>query len=295
MSYHRLPSLKSLLTLHAVVKHGSISKAASELFVTHSAVSQTIKLLENNLSVKLFIRVGRNIVPTENTLAYVALCNEYVQGIADATKALQMRETPDTITIKMVSSLALRWFIPKLTVLQSQHPTLKIKLITETVSNLTYMPNQVDIAIGFAAETSFGDLFHCQLQASQLILVSKVPYDTAQQAILENSILCTDTPIRVNDWRDWCLAMGTPLPEDHKKIMLPNSALALEALSAGAGIMVTQRIFVQQLLELEQLHVIDKSVVDPSHGYYFYCRGEQIQRPAVKLLLDWLLYQTPSI
>jgi LysR family glycine cleavage system transcriptional activator len=289
MNYHRLPSLKALITLQAVVKHQSISKAAKELFVTHSAVSQIIKQLEQHLAGKLFTRVGRNIVPTANTLAYVDQLSECIQGIAQATKAFQLREAPDTITLKMVSTLALRWFIPKLTVLQSQHPALKIKLVTEAVSDVNNLPREVDAAIGFAAENAFPNLYQSKLHASELILVSNTAYLSSQQAFLENIPIYADTPLRADDWRNWCIANNVPLPAEEKKLVLPNSALALEALSGGAGIMVTQQIFVQQLLELELLHTIGESVIDPTHGYYFYCQPEQIERPSIRLLLDWLL------
>lgn len=292
MDHHKLPPLKALLTLQAVVKHQSISKAAKELFVTHSAVSQNIKQLEQSLGSKLFTRVGRNIVPTSNTLLYVSQLSECLEGIAKATKAFQLREAPDSITLKMVSTLALRWFIPKLTMLQAQHPSLKIKLVTEPVSDINDLPNDVDAAIGFASENAFVNLYHRKLHASELVLLSKNAYLSPQQALLENVTIYTDTPLRAQDWRDWCLANDVLIPASDKKLVLPNSALALEALSAGAGVMVTQKIFVQQLLELELLHRIGEPVTDSGHGYYFYCRPEQIQRPSIKLLLDWLLTQT---
>lgn len=292
MDHHSLPPLKALLTLQAVVKHQSISKAAKELFVTHSAVSQNIKQLEQNLGGKLFTRVGRNIVPTANTLVYVSQLSECLEGIAKATKAFQLREAPDTITLKMVSTLALRWFIPKLTVLQSQHPTLKIKLVTEQVSDVNNLPSEVDAAIGFASENAFVNLYQRKLHASELVLLSNNAYLSPQQALLENVPIYTDTPLRAQDWRDWCLANDVPLPDSDKKLVLPNSALALEALSAGAGVMVTQRIFVQQLIALELLHKIGESVVDNAHGYYFYCRRDQIHRPSIRLLLDWLISNT---
>ncbi|MBL4629899.1 MAG: LysR family transcriptional regulator [Paraglaciecola sp.] len=292
MHNHRLPALKALLTLQAVVKYQSISQAAKALFVTHSAVSQTIKQLEQSLGGKLFTRVGRNIVATANTLAYVAQLNEHLEGIAHATKAFQLREAPDTITLKMVSTLALRWFIPKLTMLQAQHPTIKIKLVTESVSDINDLPNDVDAAIGFATDNAFANLYRHKLHASELVLVCKTAHQSPQQVVTENMAIYADTGLRVNDWQHWCYANNVAQPLNDKKIMLPNSALALEALSAGAGVMVTQKIFVQQLLDLELLHETSKPVVNPAQGYYFYCRPEQIHRPSIRLLLDWLLFET---
>ena len=49
-----LPPLNSLPVFIAVIKTKSYTKAAEELFITHSAVSQSIKKLENHLDKKLF-------------------------------------------------------------------------------------------------------------------------------------------------------------------------------------------------------------------------------------------------
>ena len=42
-------------------KNSNFSKAAKELFVTQSSVSQSIKKLENEMNIKLFYRTGKNI------------------------------------------------------------------------------------------------------------------------------------------------------------------------------------------------------------------------------------------
>ena len=45
-------------------RHGSYSEAARELHVTHSAVSQRIRQLEEELGLTLFERQGNRMVPT---------------------------------------------------------------------------------------------------------------------------------------------------------------------------------------------------------------------------------------
>lgn len=54
-------ALKSIYTFVAVAETGSMSEAAQKLFVSHSAVSQSIKSLEEQLDTKLFLRIGRRI------------------------------------------------------------------------------------------------------------------------------------------------------------------------------------------------------------------------------------------
>lgn len=51
---------------YAVARHGSISKAAGELFISQPAVSKAIKKLEANLCVSLFTRSSRGVTMTED-------------------------------------------------------------------------------------------------------------------------------------------------------------------------------------------------------------------------------------
>lgn len=50
------PPIASLRSFEAVARLGSVTLAAKELNVTHSAISQQIKILEELVGVKLFIR-----------------------------------------------------------------------------------------------------------------------------------------------------------------------------------------------------------------------------------------------
>ncbi|HLE10116.1 MAG: hypothetical protein A2504_08310 [Bdellovibrionales bacterium RIFOXYD12_FULL_39_22] len=55
-----------LQTLVALVRSGSFSRAASELGVTQSAISQNVRSLENKVGVKIFIRSGKQVSLTSD-------------------------------------------------------------------------------------------------------------------------------------------------------------------------------------------------------------------------------------
>lgn len=59
------PPIASLRSFEAVARLGSVTLAAKELHVTHSAISQQIKVLEEMVGVKLFIRHGRGYRSTK--------------------------------------------------------------------------------------------------------------------------------------------------------------------------------------------------------------------------------------
>ena len=57
----RLPSLNALRAFEAAARHGSFVRAADELAVTPAAISQQIRLLEEDLGVSLFRRLPRGL------------------------------------------------------------------------------------------------------------------------------------------------------------------------------------------------------------------------------------------
>ncbi len=54
-----------LASFAAVVRAGSFTRAAAQLGVTQSALSQTIRTLERRLDLKLLNRTTRSVAPTE--------------------------------------------------------------------------------------------------------------------------------------------------------------------------------------------------------------------------------------
>lgn len=58
-------NLRQLRIFQAVVRHLSFSRAAEELYLSQSAVSQHIRQLEEHLGVELFVQVGKNVNLTE--------------------------------------------------------------------------------------------------------------------------------------------------------------------------------------------------------------------------------------
>lgn len=58
-----LPPLMAFRALEAAVRHRSYSRAAHELHVTHGAISQQMRRLEEQLGISLFQRRGNGMEP----------------------------------------------------------------------------------------------------------------------------------------------------------------------------------------------------------------------------------------
>ncbi|UZJ60561.1 LysR family transcriptional regulator [Pseudomonas sp. KU26590] len=123
-----LPPLNALRAFEATARLNSVSLAATQLHVTHGAVSRQLKVLEEHLGVGLFIKDGRGLKLTDAGIrlrdasaeAFDRLrtvCSELSQGSADAPFVLGCS-----------GSLLARWFIPRLGRLNADLPDLRLHL-----------------------------------------------------------------------------------------------------------------------------------------------------------------------
>src|SRR5690554_3255815 len=111
---HRLPPLNALRAFEAAARHASFSHAATELGVTHGAVSRQIANLEAYLGTALFRRGSRRIALTpegEALLPSVAAAFELLTaGVAKVSSARRARP----LVVSCIATFAMRWLIPRL-------------------------------------------------------------------------------------------------------------------------------------------------------------------------------------
>jgi len=79
----RHTTLRQLQVFEAIVRLGSFTRAAEELFLTQPTVSMQIKKLTDSLGLPLFEHVGRNVEPTEAGLALYKSSREVFETLAN--------------------------------------------------------------------------------------------------------------------------------------------------------------------------------------------------------------------
>jgi LysR family glycine cleavage system transcriptional activator len=125
----RLP-LNTLTAFRAVGELQNLRAAASTLHLTHSAVSQQIRGLEEQLGFALFERRGRRVVlnPAGEALlrsvqAALAQLDEGVQAAAAAASGTAQR-----LRVTVLPSFAQRWLLPRMGRWRDRHPDLALEI-----------------------------------------------------------------------------------------------------------------------------------------------------------------------
>ena len=110
-------TIRLLKVFICVCKHGSMTKAAEELFIAQPAVSNTIAEIERNYNVKLFERINRRLFLTEEGKGLLIRAQEVISAFDDfEEQALNSSKKP---LLKIGSSLTigkqkLPWLLRKL-------------------------------------------------------------------------------------------------------------------------------------------------------------------------------------
>jgi DNA-binding transcriptional LysR family regulator len=123
--------LNNLSVFIAVARERSFTRAAAQLGVSQSALSHTIRGLEEKLGIRLLTRTTRGVSPTEAGERLLANISPYYEGIEAELAALSdLRARPaGTIRISAHDHAADTVLWPKLSQLLPKYPELKIEII----------------------------------------------------------------------------------------------------------------------------------------------------------------------
>lgn len=270
-----------------------MTEAAQILSVSHSAVSQAIKSLESQVNKPLFDRIGRQVQLNADGKKYYRKVAPALEQIVDATEALIQDQNLQRVTLNMVNSLALHWWIPRMSDLQGFAPQLDVRL-----SNLSGRFNLeqegIDAALVHGNPEEWQDYYCEKLSEDELVLVcspeliAKTKDSNITQLLKQYPIIEVTNERRKNDWNVWQDATGIQRPKNKKPITFNMSIQAVQATTRRLGLLVTHRLFVKDDIKYGQLIELDEPVINPHQQLYFVCPPHKLKLESFHLLRSWL-------
>ncbi|HBQ8836576.1 TPA: LysR substrate-binding domain-containing protein [Klebsiella pneumoniae] len=264
------PPVASLRSFEAVARLGSVTQAAHEMSVTHSAVSQHIKQLEALVGVTLFIRHGRGVRITEEGRLYALQIREALQHIADATRMVQIKPRTLEVTLATLPSFGCHWLLPRLARFQTRHPQIAVRLLT-SLAVVNLQQEGIDLAIRMG-QGDWEGMESRHLFADEQLVVAAA----------------SDIIFSMESWNAWCSQAGLEKPIVPSGLRLNDSNLVLEAVRLGAGVALERRSLVAGAIargELVQLTAV--TVPYPWH-YWLTVSPQAENRPEVARFIAWL-------
>lgn len=292
-SFRKLPPINALSAFEAVARHKSFSKAASELFLTHSAVSQRVTQLEKHLKTRLFARSTRGVELTTAGAKYLESVRNALSTLALASDGFS-ETVPRQLRISVLPIFASNWLISRLRSFHHLHPYVDLDIQSSTgLANVK--TGEVDVAIRWG-KGGWPGLEKVKLFSEELVAVCSKPYlkeiGTPKSPVdLRRAVLLRH---EFQPWKPWFEKAGLDWPEPPHGPVFNDSLLILQAATEGHGVALVRRMLTQDLLDQGTLvRLFDISVPVDDAFYIVYAKESQ-QRPEVAAFVSWIVSAADS-
>lgn len=143
--------LRQLRYFVRVVELGSISRAALDLQLVQSALSQQVSRLESELSTRLLQRTSRGVSPTEAGLAFFREAQLALRHADQAARAAHEARLTGTVSVGLAPTTASVLGLPLILAMRERHPHVRLHMVESLSGHLSTMLNarQLDLAVLF--------------------------------------------------------------------------------------------------------------------------------------------------
>ncbi len=296
MARHPIDDLAAFL---AVARARSFTRAAAKLGVSQSALSHTIRGLEERLGVRLLTRTTRSVAPTEAGERLVRTVGPRLEEIdAELAALTELREKPAgsiRITTGEHSAEAILW--PALAKLLPRYPDIKVELIIDY--GLTdIVAERYDAGVRLGEQVAkdmiavrIGPDFRMAVVGAPSYFARRPRPKTPQELTVHDCInIRLPTYGGIYAWEFEKRGRGLKVRVDGQ-LLFNNIALRLNAALAGLGLAYLPDDQVEKHLADGRLIRVLADWCPPFPGYHLYYPSRRQPAPAFALLVEALRYR----
>lgn len=291
-----LPSLNALRAFDAVARHGSLTRAAAELHVTHGAVSRQIKELEGFLGRELFHRVPRGVELTGHGRQLAFTVTGVFDELRKAVAEVRDRPRHQVINLSTVPSLAARWLVTRLARFQARHPGVEVRVGT-SYQLTDFTRDEVDIALRYG-RGPWGNLYSERLFESCVFPVCapalvegecglRHPADLARSTLLHD--------VTHGYWLRWLEEAGVEGVDARAGLVLEDSNVLVQAAIEGQGVALMPEPLVDADLRAGRLVRPFDTSIALDVTFHIVCRRERLEDPLLAPFIAWLRQEASSL
>lgn len=294
----RLPPLNALRVFEVAARTNSYVEAATELGLTHGAVSRQIAILEGWLGQRLFIRSGRRMVATPIARVFAAEVSLSFDRLTSAAEACGKPGARRILRVSAPTSFASRWLIPRLEAFHEAYPMVEVSVTTVTTVH-EELRGGFDVAVrrGSAKVNAWP-----QYRASHIIddvdtlimspaLFARRPIHSP--ADIEGHVLLS-SETRPGDWIDWLEQAGLAHLAGQRRRIFDHFHVTLQAIADGLGIGVGPLPLLAGDLRSGRLVAPLPEIQVPRSGYVALVPFDADKTAPLKGFVDWLVAEGRS-
>jgi len=292
-------SVDDLIAFLAVARQQSFTRAAAQLGVSQPALSQTIRMLEHRLGVRLLTRTTRSVSTTEAGERLLLEVGPHFDGIKAGLAALsELRDKPvGNLRITSVEHASQTILAPAIAKLLPDYPDISIEIINDY--GLTdIVADRFDAGIRLGEQVA-QDMIAVRIGSDfkQVVVgapsyFKKRPKPKTPHDLAEHRCIALRLPTSGGLWSWPFLKSGREIkvrPEG--QIAFNTISLALDSALSGLGLAYLPEDVVRQHLAKNRLISVLADWSVTMSGYHLYYPSRRQQTPAFSLLVEALRYR----
>jgi DNA-binding transcriptional LysR family regulator len=291
--------LNDLVALMAVAREKSFTRAAKQLGVSQSALSQTIRALEARLGLRLLTRTTRSVAPTEAGERLLKSVGPHIEGIELAIEQLSILCDKPAGTLRLTATEyaaeAVLW--PAIRRLLPHYPDIKVEIIVDY--GLTdIVSERVDAGVRMGG-TIARDMIAVPISPQLRMAVAGAPSyfdDRAKpmvpQDLTEHNCINLRLPTHggLYAWEFDKRGQGLNVRVEGQ-LVFNTGGLLLQAALDGAGLTYLTENELKPYFKDGRLIRVLEDWCEPFPGYHLYYPSRRQPTPAFSLIIDALRYR----
>jgi len=286
----------ALRAFEAVVRLKGFGRAAEELSVTQSAVSQHVKSLETWTGQRLLVRGPRETQATPQGRLLAEAIADGLGRIEQVTSQLRRRNPRrQTLIVSCPPGFAVNWLFPRLLTFDQAHPDVPVSLATH-YEDLDLAAGVVDAAIRYGTGGFSG--LHAERLLGERIFPVCAPSllrdgpplatiaDLGRHTLLVDEL--SDTAGNPPTWEYWAEEHGLVLPKATRSRRFGQSNLAIQAAKQGLGVALGREPLVIDALVAGELVRPFPQTAFSEFSYWLICQKRHMNAPPLRNFRDWL-------
>jgi len=143
--------LRQLRYFVRIVELGSMSRAALDLDMVQSALSQQITRLEGELATRLLHRTPRGVAPTEAGAAFFCEAQLTLRHAEQAMRAARQARLSGTVTVGLAPTTSAVLGLPLMQAMRARYPDVRLHMVEGMSGHLSAMlhARELDLAVLF--------------------------------------------------------------------------------------------------------------------------------------------------
>ncbi|MBY3089982.1 LysR family transcriptional regulator [Rhizobium laguerreae] len=284
---------RQLKTFLAVIRHENLTRAAAEVNLAQSSLSDQIQALEEELGAELFLRSRQGVIPTPAGAVLKAYAEEILALNDEAKAAVSAAagSAGQSITLGTLETIASGRLAPWLSLFRKENPDVGLKLKVTSSGELLAQLQQGSIDIAFTFDRGQQDerFLTCRICSEPLVLIAGRDFQArppeSLAALSTAPFIATETGCVYRHLFDAAFAeahvAAPPIVTEADSI-----ATIVRLVASGAGFSLVPRIAVGPAATRGNIVELPWPGKPPATSLVMMWRRRRVQPPALTLLLQ---------